>query len=93
MKMEFDPEKLAKDPDLDNELMMEWLDTICEDTYFEKIGKGEYKLKENEEPIGALVVLISRFRKQSWLLQNLKTWKTFDDEEGESDTLKAVLED
>ena len=59
---------------------MEWLDKICEDTYFIKIGTGEYKLQDDENPIGALLVLISRFKKQSWLIQNLKTWKTFDDE-------------
>ena len=93
MKLEFDQDKLAKDPELDYELVMEWLDKICEDTYFSKIGTGEYKLQDDENPIGALLVLISRFKKQSWLIQNLKTWKTFDDEEGEQDALKTVLED
>lgn len=61
MKLEFDQDKLAKDPELDYELVMEWLDKICEDTYFIKIGTGEYKLQ--------------------------------DDEEGEQDALKTVLED
>lgn len=93
MKLEFDQDKLAKDSELDYELVMEWLDKICEDTYFIKIGTGEYKLQDDENPIGALLVLISRFKKQSWLIQNLKTWKTFDDEEGEQDALKTVLED
>jgi hypothetical protein len=93
MKLEFDQDKLAKDPELDPELVVEWLDKICEDTYFIKIGTGEYKLQDDEDPIGALLVLISRFKKQSWLIQNLKTWQTFDDEEGEQDALKTVLED
>ena len=93
MKLEFDKDKLAKDPELDYEIVMEWLDKICEDTYFIKIGTGEYKLQDDEDSIGALLVLISRFKKQSWLIQNLKTWKTFDDEEGEQDALKTVLED
>ena len=38
-------------------------------------------------------VLVSRFKKQSWLIPNLKTWKTFDDEDGEQDALKFILED
>lgn len=54
MKLEFDQDKLAKDSELDYELVMEWLDKICEDTYFIKIGTGEYKLQDDENPIGAL---------------------------------------
>lgn len=93
MKLEFDQDKLAKNPELNNELVMEWLDKICEETCFNKTGEGEYILRENEDPMGVLIVLISRFRQQSWLIQNLKTWKTFDDEDGEQDALKTILGD
>lgn len=53
---------------------------------------AEYELINNDV-IGTLLVLVSRFKKQSWLIPNLKTWKTFDDEDGEQDALKFILED
>ena len=90
MKIEFDQDKLALIPEFGNEQAMEWLDIICEDTWFIKTGAGEYLLPDSEDPIGVLVVLISRVKQQSWLIPNLKSWKTYDDEEGEQDALKAV---
>lgn len=93
MKFEFDKEKLKKNvPDLTIEQCCQWLDEICTDTRFTKIGKCEYKLNDGVDDIGTLIILISRFKQQSWLIPNLKSWKTFDDEEGEQDALKVVLE-
>ena len=94
MKFEFDEEKLKKnDPDLDIELVMEWLDEICTDTRFTKIGKCKYKLNDGVDDIGTLIILISRFKQQSWLIPNLKSWLTFSDDEGVQDDLSVVLEE
>ncbi|MGN0328526.1 MAG: hypothetical protein ACI4D4_06060 [Lachnospira sp.] len=94
MKFEFDEEKLKKnDPDLNIEQCYQWLDEICTDTRFTKTSLGEYVLNDGEDEIGSLLVLIGRFEQQSWLYSNLKSWKTFDDEEGEQDALKVVLKD
>jgi hypothetical protein len=92
MVLEFDENKVLKDSNYDIEQMYDWLDKICLDTWFDVIGKGEYELINNDV-IGTLLVLVSRFKKQSWLIPNLKTWKTFDDEDGEQDALKFILED
>lgn len=94
MKFEFDEKKLKKnEPDLDIEQCYQWLDEICKETRFTKTALGEYVLNDGEDDIGSLLVLIGRFKKQSWLIPNLKLWKTFDDEEGEQDALKVMLED
>lgn len=92
MKLVFDEEKVTKDGKYDIDVMYEWLDKICSDTWFKKTGKGEYELIDHDE-IGSILVLISRFEQQSWLIPNLKSWKTYCEEEGEVDALKVVLND
>lgn len=61
------------DPDLTIEQCCQWLDEICTDTRFTKIGKCKYKLNDGVDDIGTLIILISRFKQQSWLIPNLKS--------------------
>lgn len=94
MKFEFDPDKLKmNEPDMTIEQCYDWLDEICEETFYTKTALGEYSLNDSEDDMGSLLVLIGRLKKQSWLIPNLKSWKTFDDEEGEQDALKVMLVD
>lgn len=94
LHFEFSENKIHENtPDLKIIDCYKMLDKICDDSNFNKIEKGIYNLKDGEDDIGALLVLVSRLKKQSWLIPNLKTWKIFDNEDGEQDALKFILED
>ena len=92
MKFEFDIDKLNK-IDLEEELALGWLDEICTATNFNKIGKGKYELEDNADDLATIFMLMAKFKTQSWLLTNLKTWKSISDDEGEVDALKEIMEE
>ena len=92
MKFEFDEEKMKiNNPDLSVELLTDLLDDICTNTRFIKTCNCEYELPENESTVGTLLILSARFDKQSWLYQNLKSWKVYEDGE-EQDGLRIMTE-
>lgn len=94
LHFEFSEDKIHENtPDLKIIDCYNMLDKICDSSNFNKIEKGIYNLKNGEDDLGALLVLVSRLKKQSWLIPNLKTWKIFDNEDGEQDALKFILED
>ena len=74
MKIELDKDKIAADSFATYEEMMEDIDQICADTYFHKTGHGEYELNEGADLVGAIFVLVSRFRQQIWLIPVIKLW-------------------
>lgn len=93
LHFEFSEDKIHENtPDLKIIDCYKMLDKICDDSNFNKIEKGIYNLKNGEDDIGALLVLVSRLKKQSWLIQNLNYFKVID-EDGEQDALKFILED
>ena len=89
MEFEFDSEKIKKNEALSEDLCYEWLDELCQETRFEKIGKGRYKLNDGEDDLGTLLILSAKFESQSWLLPNLKKWITYSNE-GMVDALKEL---
>ncbi len=83
--------ELNKESQYPYDLMVESLDKICRDTNFTKDDYGEYSLSNNADPIGSLLVLISRFESQSWLIPNIKTWTVIHDDGIEEDALKTYM--
>lgn len=92
MKFEFDNDKLIKNnPEISMDIAMQMLDKVCTDTRFDKIGDCEYELQKDCNVVGTLLILTSRFDKQTWLYPNLKSWTTYDGE-CEQDALKIMTE-
>jgi hypothetical protein len=91
IKLELDKEKIINENLYSYEQMMSSLDKICSDTDFVKEAAGEYRLSDDADSIGSLLVLISRFERQSWLIPNIKTWTYIDDDGSEENALDTYL--
>ena len=92
MKIELDKDKINTDGFATYDEMLAAVDKICSDTFFHKIGPGEYVLEKNHDSMGSLLILISRFRQQLWLLPVIKSWFVTGDDGCEIDALETYLE-
>lgn len=86
MIIESDPEKLKRNG-MDVDEFNELLKIICYGTGFIEDSPNHYHLDENEDEIGAMVVLMAKFDKLGYIVPNLSTWITYDEEDGEVDHL------
>jgi hypothetical protein len=91
IKIELDKRKIAREKIYPYEKMLTSLDKICQDTSFIKESLGEYRLSDDADSVGSLLVLISRFESQSWLIPNIKSWTITDDDGQEEDALQTLM--
>lgn len=86
MIIESDPEKLKRNG-MDVDEFNKLLKIICWGTGFVEDSPNHYHLDENEDEIGAMVVLMAKFDKLGYIIPNLSTWITYCEEDGEIDHL------
>ncbi|MBR6469000.1 MAG: hypothetical protein IKS84_01365 [Lachnospiraceae bacterium] len=91
IRIELNKDKISREAIYPYDKMVSSLDTICKDTNFIKAGPGEYSLDKDADSIGSLLVLISRFESQSWLIPNIRTWTVINDDGIEEDALKTYM--
>ena len=91
MTIELNKEKVQQEKIYNYDKMVKALDEICEDTDFIVEAPGQYYLPNEYDEIGTFVVLCSRFRQQTWLIQNIKSWIVKYDDGSIEDALESYL--
>ena len=89
MIVESDPEKLKKNG-MDVDKFNELLKIICYGTGFIEDSPNHYHLDENEDEIGAMVVLMAKFDKLGYIVPNSSRWTTYCEEDGEEDYMDTL---